>query len=56
MGCSFTKGKFSCNTIIHHAIGRSPFSVIYTKVLEMHLILVKLPKAEEKSAMAKHIT
>ena len=45
--------EFAYNSIVHCAIGKSPFSLVYT-VVPNHLVnLVKLPKAHDFSVVVE---
>lgn len=41
---AFPKAEFAYNSVVHTAIGRLPFSIVYTKVPQHALGLVKLAK------------
>lgn len=41
--------------MVHSALGRSPFSVVYIKVLQHMLDLIKLLKGINASVLAKHM-
>ena len=49
------QAEFAYNSAVHRTTGRSPFSIVYTKVPRHALDLVKLPKMQEHSIPAKHM-
>ena len=49
------QAEFAYNSAIHSSIGRSPFSIVYTKVPQHTLDLIKLPKGDCANITAKHM-
>ena len=47
--------KFAYNSSVHRTIGRSPFSIVYTKTAHHVLDLIKLPKGAEFSMAVKNM-
>ncbi|CAL2273298.1 unnamed protein product [Prunus armeniaca] len=47
--------EFSCNNAIHSAIGKSPFSIVYTVVPDHVVDLVKLPIRQKSSVAAENL-
>ena len=49
------QAEFAYNNSIHRTTGKSQFSIVYTKVPQHVLTLVKLPKLTEYSILTKHM-
>ena len=47
--------EFAYNSAVHSSTGRSPFSIVYTKVPQHTLDLIKLPKGDCANITAKHM-
>ena len=52
---ALSQAEFAYNSSIHRTIGKSPFSVVYTKALSHALDLAQLSKGMEFNVATKHM-